>query len=83
MKQHVHMSLYDSMQAIALYIDSVAEYCVKLKECSCIGGYLYLDSLAPLEPQQLNVSILVECKTLYHVAAEGAEAEVNKNITPK
>ena len=62
---------------MVLRIDSDAAYLVMPKSRSRIAGYFYLGQLKhrPV-PQHLNGAILVECKTLHHVVASAAEAEV-------
>ena len=57
-----------------LHVDSDAAYLVAPKARSRIAGYYYLSNLDT--PPPLNGAIHVECKTLKHVVASAAEAEV-------
>jgi hypothetical protein len=62
---------------MVLRVDTDAAYLVMPKSRSRIAGYFYLGQLKhkPI-PTVLNGAILVECKTLRHVVASAAEAEV-------
>ena len=62
---------------MVLRVDTDAAYLVMPKSRSRIAGYFYLGHLKhnPV-PNHLNGAILVECKTLRHVVASAAEAEV-------
>ena len=62
---------------MVLHVDSDAAYLVVSQARSRIAGFYHLSSFPKLneEPPQ-NGGVLVECKTLRHVVASAAEAEV-------
>ena len=60
-----------------LNVDTDAAYLVLPKSRSRIAGYFYLGNAPTRTPHpRLNGAILIECKTLRHVVASAAEAEV-------
>ena len=60
-----------------LKVDTDAAYLVMPKSRSRIAGYFYLGNAPTSVPHpKLNGAILIECKTLRHVVASAAEAEV-------
>ena len=62
---------------MVLHVDSDAAYLVAPKARSRISGYFYLSDHPSKTPHpKLNGAILVECKTLRHVVASAAEAEI-------
>ena len=62
---------------IVLHVDSDAVYLVAPKAKSRIAGYFHLsDHPMRTKDPRLNGAVLVECKTLKHVVASAAEAEI-------
>ena len=62
---------------MVLHVDSDAAYLIAPKAKSRIAGYYHLSDHPNCTNQpSLNGAILVECKTLRHVVASAAEAEV-------
>ena len=62
---------------MVLHVDSDAAYLVAPKARSRIAGYYYLSHHpATTSTPSLNGLVLVECKTLRHVVASAAEAEI-------
>ena len=60
-----------------LTVDTDAAYLVMPKARSRIAGYFYLGNAPSSIPHPtLNGAILIECRTLRHVVASAAEAEV-------
>ena len=61
-----------------LHVDSDAAYLVAPKARSRIAGFFYLSNHPAKTPHpSLNGAILVKCKTLRHVVASAAEAELS------
>ena len=60
-----------------LHVESDAAYLVAPKARSRVAGYFHPSNTPlPNTPTKLNGAIMVECKTLRHVVASAAEAEV-------
>ena len=63
--------------AMILHVDSDAAYLVLPEAKSRIAGFYWLSSIPhPQQQPPLNAGVLVECKTIRHVVASAAEAEV-------
>ena len=62
---------------MVLHVDTDAAYLVMPQARSRIAGYFYMGNEQGKTPHpELNGAVLIECKTLRHVVASAAEAEV-------
>ena len=69
-----HLRFYAS--DMTLHVDSDAAYLVAPKARSRIAGFFHCTSSPSQSRPPLNGGVLVECRTLRHVVASAAEAEV-------